>query len=545
MDVRRRTPLRAMRPKEPKTGTNSTAALRNYMHSPKRPAAERRNLPPLPKVRDAQRQQQHQEEEGETHDRRYSVSSLEPLQPLQRDVQHTSGALLQQQQQQQQQPRISSGVKKNEKAKNVSERAGMQKLHIRRSVPLPHSVKTQEPIINCDTSATRITTPQRTFTFTDDDQIKFNRSLEILNTMMSVESKNVDARAWVTRFVEGKSEARLSKEHLFPVWILVCSDAVLAIDLNGTSKHRNYSWISESQFTYFPPDGCIVFPLQDVLVKGEVKLPQSAAEAAAMQMPLSQEIRWGVPLAVLFLNPHESLSIVRDVCQTYLPSFLQTIYADGVPLKGHWEPREVSRLQPGIIPLAKTVSDAIYSCMSTAGVGTFAGEGNRLREIEPRDVSSPLRRDDFTPEKKKEEEEQQKEQEEQEKEKEQQQQQEGRSLGEVREWCSPWESSGKQLIYTARLYASGTVPLSSASTMVCHAVLVLTPRGPLELIVEPPTMRVTVKDVKKSLLRSGLGRSLRLQQDAVGFIYAPSTPVLEEDAVIDVRYAVLRLQTQN
>ncbi|KAH9589318.1 hypothetical protein LSM04_006480 [Trypanosoma melophagium] len=539
MDIRRRTPLSVGRPKEPKSGTASTAELRTHMNSLKCLAAERRNLPPLPKVKDTPREQQTQQ--TQTNDRRYSVSSLEPLQPLQRDVQRTPVTVLQRQS-----PRISSGVKK---IKNVSERAGMQKLHIRHSAPPPQSVTPQDPIINYDTPATRTIIPSSTFTA--DEQAKFERSIEILNTMMSVETKNLDVRTWVTRFVEGKSEAHLSKEDLFPVWILVTADVVLAIDFNGTSKHRNYSWICASQFSSFPPDGCIVFPLQDVLVKGEVKLPQSAAEAAAMQMPLSQELRWGVPLAVLFVNPHQSVSIVRDVCQTYLPSFLQAVYADGVPLKGHWVPRGAAGRRPDVMPLAGTVCEAIHSCMAGGGVGVFAGEGNRLREVQPRDVQSPPRRDGIQAEKKqKEEEKGEKEKEQQQQQQQQQKQQEKQEkgqiqLGAVREWRSPWESSGMQLIYTARLYVSSTTPFSLASTILCHAVLVLTPRGPLELVVELPTVRVTVKDVKASLLRSGLGRSLRLQQDTVRFIYAPSTPVLEEDAIIDTRYAVLRLQTQN
>lgn len=135
-----------------------------------------------------------------------------------------------------------------------------------------------------------------------------------------------------------------------------------------------------------------------------------------------------------------------------------------------------------------------------------------------------------------------------------------------------------------------TSPSTVVSPSLCHSVLVYTPHGRIRLErivpVQPPrstssassiratstnpphptadgstTTRsasttntpteaqfqlpmVTIKDCKASLLRSALGRSLRLNKENIHFIFAPGTPVLSEDLVLYSNEAVLRLLTR-
>ncbi|RNE98447.1 hypothetical protein TraAM80_08757 [Trypanosoma rangeli] len=420
---------------------------------------------------------------------------------------------------------------------------GMRRLRIIRDVPIEAVASEQVAHITCDA----VTQKGEAAASCTKEQKEFENAIGILNRMMEIDAKNNDSRAWVTRFTEGTAEARLRKEELLPVWIIVSMDSVLAIDLNGTTQHRNYVGLSASEVTRFPPSSCIVFPFQDALKDGEVRLPENVSDVATMMMPAAKEIRWGVPVGVLFINSIERNSIVRDILQVFIPSFLQKIYPHGVPLKGAWTPTasasEVMSTTSRVINIPRGVRESVVSCMTQLGISNvspFMGSGTRLgdnqgfHEFQQRDkVSQRLsvaeslteRRVNDIP-------------------------QQPRRLGEsppsVRNGSSsPWESRGSQLLFTARLVISNPFSSSMACSVPCHSVLVLTPRGPLELVAEPPSSAVTVKDVKLSLLRSGLGRSLRLQKDMVRFTYAPSLPMADDGELINARYAVMRLKTQN
>ncbi|KEG05680.1 hypothetical protein DQ04_19371000 [Trypanosoma grayi] len=416
----------------------------------------------------------------------------------------------------------------------------MQELRVAQSVPRTNVPKKQASLGGDETLSDTAAAMFDTST----QRAKFERAIEVLNGLVKDDARHADTRAWVTRFLKGNSEARLSKEDLLPVWILVSPEAVLAIDMNGTSQHHNYSDVSASQSAQFPPESGIVFPLQGMINDGEVRLPQSASEAAMMMMMMTVtgHVRWGFPIGVLFLCERTRASIVSDICQMYLPSFLQESYPRGVPLEGHWIPPEAKKTykKPHVMPLTKCLQEFMLSCIMEVGtlsVVAFSGDGNRLMgeqnsqttqeyvsTRQPREGKACTSGDDLVTLQPK-------------------QQQRCETDDRQEEITSPWESDGTQLIFTARLFTSGATQQSLVPNVACHAVLVLTPRGPLELLVEKPTAAVTVKDIKLSLLRSGLGRSLRLQPDAVRFIYAPDLPALGEAEVIDSRYAVLRLQS--
>lgn len=92
----------------------------------------------------------------------------------------------------------------------------------------------------------------------------------------------------------------------------------------------------------------------------------------------------------------------------------------------------------------------------------------------------------------------------------------------------------------------------------CTSVVVLTAAGRVELVAppEPATQGthahavaaaaavhpVTILDVKYSLLRSAVGRALRLRAEELQLVYAPGTPPLSDADVVDTRHAVLRLR---
>ncbi|ESL07898.1 hypothetical protein TRSC58_04408 [Trypanosoma rangeli SC58] len=420
---------------------------------------------------------------------------------------------------------------------------GMRRLRITRDNPIKGVASeqvapiTSEPVTQKGEAAAPCTK----------EQMEFENAIGILNRMMEMDAKNNDSRAWVTRFTEGTAEARLRKEELLPVWIIVSMDSVLAIDLNGTTQHRNYVSLFASEVTRFPPSSCIVFPFQDALRDGEVRLPENVSDVATMMMPAAKEIRWGVPVGVLFINSIERDSIVRDIFQVFLPSFLQEIYPHGVPLKGAWTPAasasEVMTTTSRVMNIPRGVRESVVSCMTQLGISNvspFMGGGTRLgddqgfREFQQRDeVSQHLSVAESLTEKRV-------------NDLPQQPRRLLESSPSVRNGpSSPWESRGNQLLFTARLVISDPFSSSTAGSVPCHSVLVLTPRGPLELVAELPSSAVTVKDVKLSLLRSGLGRSLRLHKDMVYFTYAPSLPMVDEGELINARYVVMRLKTQN
>ncbi|KAF8292541.1 hypothetical protein TcYC6_0115860 [Trypanosoma cruzi] len=419
-------------------------------------------------------------------------------------------------------------------------RCGMRELRIARHGPIKGVVCEQLAPASCEA----VTSTAETAAFCSKKQAEFEKAIDTLNSMMEIDAKNIDPRAWVTRFTEGKAEAHLSKEHLLPVWIIVHMDFVMAIDMNGTAQHCNYGSFSASQVTSFPPCGCIVFPLRDALREGEVRLPENVSEVEAMMMPATSEIRWGVPVGVLFMNPQERISVVRNICQLFLPLFFREAYPQGVPLRGVWIPAvlDTTSTKPCAINIPGNVRECVLSCMRDLGVSngnTFTGDGSRLggtqrscefqqRESAPPNVAvatslTTRRGSELTPE---------------------EERLRGSSQSTNCDLTSPWGIRGNQPIFTARLLTSSAIVSSTECRTPCHAVLVFTPRGLLELVAESPSAAVTVNDVKVSLLRSGLGRSLRLQRDAVRFLYAPSLPVIEDDAWINARYVVMRLQTR-
>ncbi|EKF31262.1 hypothetical protein MOQ_004905 [Trypanosoma cruzi marinkellei] len=424
--------------------------------------------------------------------------------------------------------------------KPANGRCGMRELRIARHGPTKGVVSKPSAPASCEA----VTPTAETAAFCSTKQAEFEKAIDTLNSMMEIDAKNIDPRAWVTLFTEGKAEARLSKEHLLPVWIIVHMNFVMAIDMNGTAQHCNYGNFSASQATSFPPCGCIVFPLQDALREGEVRLPENLSDVEAMMMPATSEIRWGVPVGVLFMNPHERISVVRNICQLFLPLFFREAYPQGVPLRGVWIPAalDATPRKSCAINIPVNVRECVLSCMRDLGISNgnaFTGDGSRLGgtqrrcEVQQRESAPPKltvatslttrHGSGLTPE---------------------EQKLRGSSQSKDCDLATPWGSRGNQPIFTARLLTSSAIVSSPECCTPCYAVLVFTPRGLLELVAESPSAAVTVKDVKMSLLRSGLGRSLRLQRDAVRFLYAPSLPVIEDDALINARYVVMRLQTR-
>lgn len=131
-------------------------------------------------------------------------------------------------------------------------------------------------------------------------------------------------------------------------------------------------------------------------------------------------------------------------------------------------------------------------------------------------------------------------------------------------------SVAKYPVYVAPLYPSGAPEpfvaegetemsretLLSRCNHFCQSVTILTPVGQVELAREdtaagqqqsdPTTSQgsggvITIKDIKMCLLRSAVGRSLRLRSGEIDFVYAPGTPVLEDAHVMRAAHAVLRL----
>ncbi|RNE98172.1 uncharacterized protein Tco025E_09274 [Trypanosoma conorhini] len=551
MDAKRRSPLGLLR--QWQGGSVLSSSPPNApVRVAKRPSAQRRNLPPLPEP--CGRGSPPRELDGSTlgpSTRKVSAGAKKVP-----DVRRTPNSLLRANKAgfaagQKRfvgdgvtSPPSSAGVKppgagvtNGIKAKM---RSGMRELKIARDNPNKAVASEQVPLVTGEPMAQK----EEAVALCSKEQAEFENAIGVLNRMMEIDAKSVDPRAWVTRFTEGTAEARLRKEGLLPVWIIVDVGFVLAIDLNGTTQHRNYVGIAASRAARFPPNGCIVFPFQDALRDGEVQLPGNVSEVATMIMPAAKEMRWGVPVGVLFINPLERDSIVRDICQVFLPSFLQEAYPHGVPLKGIWAPAasERSTTTPRAMKIPGSVRESVMSCLTELGVSnasTFMGDGNRLggeqltRELQLREAVPPHlslagsltgSRGGGSP---------------------RQPQKLVESPASMRGApSSPWESRGRQPIFTARLIISKPLSPSTAGSVPCHAVLVLTPRGPLELVADAPSTAVSTKDVKLSLLRSGLGRSLRLQKDTVRFLYAPSLPAVDDDELINARYVVMRLQTQ-
>lgn len=88
-------------------------------------------------------------------------------------------------------------------------------------------------------------------------------------------------------------------------------------------------------------------------------------------------------------------------------------------------------------------------------------------------------------------------------------------------------------------------PSRTSATRVCTSVLVLTPMGRIELVapdVPPPSFPFTVGDVRYSLVRSAVGRSLHLQEAAVELVYGPGTPPLGDAVCFTGSQVVLRLR---
>lgn len=106
------------------------------------------------------------------------------------------------------------------------------------------------------------------------------------------------------------------------------------------------------------------------------------------------------------------------------------------------------------------------------------------------------------------------------------------------------------LNYVHSLESEGPLTAVTDPTL-CWVVTVLTPGG--RLLLERPadlaaaagiahaSKHTTVRDVKQGLVRSALGRSLRLRLDGIGLVFAPATPPLRDDELITGREAVLRL----
>lgn len=379
------------------------------------------------------------------------------------------------------------------------------------------------------------------------DKDQFHKAIDLLNSMIEADARKFDMREWVIRHAEGRAGAQLSKEQLQPVWILVGSDFVLAVDLNGSAQHRNYSDVAALQLEQFPPEGAIVFPLEGVLKTGELRLPQTSTGVKAMNVLLRGESRWGAPIGVLFMSPSDQSSIIQDICQSYLPSFLRSVYPMGVQLRGEWI-STVSSSEVGefrVAELPQKFRDGLHLSMAaqgTSGTSSLTGEGYRISDVEVVQSLGKLDSTELHGERKtnvemgsspsfnlK------------------NQQQEMLSTtsqaSKPPPTNPPWEGGGRGPLFSGRLHTLQSVPPKGSPTTFCHGVLLLTARGPLELLPEGTTSHVRIKDVKLSFLRSGVGRCMRLTQESVRFMYVPSGPVLSDNHVVDTRYAVLRLQT--
>ncbi|KPI83172.1 hypothetical protein ABL78_7801 [Leptomonas seymouri] len=92
---------------------------------------------------------------------------------------------------------------------------------------------------------------------------------------------------------------------------------------------------------------------------------------------------------------------------------------------------------------------------------------------------------------------------------------------------------------------------------LCHSVIVLTPMGRVELVVEHRGARplagdaaasaisaspVTIRDVKSSLCLCAVGQALQLSEADVALVYAPGTAALGEEEELNRKHVVLRLR---
>ncbi|KAG8347931.1 hypothetical protein ERJ75_000938400 [Trypanosoma vivax] len=369
------------------------------------------------------------------------------------------------------------------------------------------------------------------------DAQRFRYAVDILNVMIEEDASRSGMRAWVSRFKNDKAEAKLSKEHLYPVWLIVGSEAILAIDLNGSSQHHNYEAVVATQLDLLPPQGAIILSLQNALFDSQLQLPRSVPELRAMMLPKSTDVRRGSPIGVLFLDPSERWSILYDVCQTYLPSFLRAAYPMGVTLCGDW----TAGASPGqglshTIEISENIRNSILSSISDSGLpnqNVFVKKGSRLGSVQEQEAvpdhspdgaenrprSSVIDVSQL------------------------QRHLAGDAMDGHRDVArSPWEERGMESIFTATLFSTSPTLSGKPANAYCRGVLVLTPRGPVQLLAPGPGLMVRVADVAESLLRSCVGRSMRLSRECIAFKYAPSLPPLEDTTLVDTPYSVMRLQ---
>ncbi|KPA78548.1 hypothetical protein ABB37_06148 [Leptomonas pyrrhocoris] len=119
---------------------------------------------------------------------------------------------------------------------------------------------------------------------------------------------------------------------------------------------------------------------------------------------------------------------------------------------------------------------------------------------------------------------------------------------------------GSPRVFGTAAAALSARPAVEAHRSPCQSAMVLTPMGRVELVVEQGANKgltgsvasassfgspVTIRDVKRSLCRCAVGQALQLTEADVALVYAPGTPVLQDQDEVPRSHVVLRLRRRS